>query len=174
MTFVLRPATLEDVPHFEKWGREPHVIAATSDDPNAVVAFEDAEWREEISNGDPASAYFVAEVDGHPIGAMHNTHHGTTNAVCMPEVLKLNAPAIRDRFDRLAAYLDIPGGYDGFCTFVDAFNDSFSIPKNLTELGVTNPDIDALTEAALRDPSCGGNPVELTRDNVRGLFEALI
>ena len=70
MTLVLRPATLEDVPHFEQWDREPHVIAATSDDPDADVAFEDAEWREEISNDDPASAYFVAEVDGHPIGAM--------------------------------------------------------------------------------------------------------
>src|SRR6056297_3318954 len=27
----------------------------------------------------------------HPIGAMHHTHHGTTNAVCMPAVLRLNA-----------------------------------------------------------------------------------
>ena len=33
----------------------------------------------------------------HPIGAMHHTHHGTTNAVCMPAVLKLNAPAILKR-----------------------------------------------------------------------------
>jgi alcohol dehydrogenase class IV len=35
----------------------------------------------------------------HPIGAVHNTHHGTTNAVCMPAVLQFNAPAIADRFD---------------------------------------------------------------------------
>ena len=70
MTLQLRPAMPADVPHFEKWDREPHVIAATSDDPEADVAFEGAEWLEEITNGDPASAYFVAEVDGHPIGAM--------------------------------------------------------------------------------------------------------
>ncbi len=110
----------------------------------------------------------------HPIGAVHHTHHGTTNAVCMPPVLKLNATAIREKFDRAAAYLGIDGGFDGFCAFVDEFNDSFAIPKTLTALGVENPDIDALTEAALRDPSCGGNPVELTRENVKRLFEALL
>lgn len=35
----------------------------------------------------------------HPIGAHFNSHHGTTNAVCMPTVLAFNADAIRDRFD---------------------------------------------------------------------------
>ena len=53
----------------------------------------------------------------HPIGAHHHTHHGTTNAVCMPEVLKFNADAIRGRFDSAAAYLGIPGGFDGFRAF---------------------------------------------------------
>ena len=33
----------------------------------------------------------------HPIGAMYHTHHGTTNAVCMPAVLQFNRPAIADR-----------------------------------------------------------------------------
>lgn len=70
MSLILRPATPADVPHLERWDREPHVIAATSDDPDADVAFEDAEWQDEISGDDPASAYFIAEVDGRPIGAM--------------------------------------------------------------------------------------------------------
>ncbi len=33
-------------------------------------------------------------------------------------------------------------------------------------------DLDMLTEMALEDPSCGGNPVEMTRENTRALFEA--
>ena len=41
----------------------------------------------------------------HPIGAMYNTHHGTTNAVCMPAVLDLNASKISQRFDQVAGYI---------------------------------------------------------------------
>ena len=110
----------------------------------------------------------------HPIGAQFHTHHGTTNAVCMPAVLGMNAPAIRARFDAVAAYLNIDGGFDGFCDFVDQFNASFSIPKSLNELGVTNPDIDQLVEMALNDPSAGGNPVTMTKENTRALFEAVL
>ena len=108
----------------------------------------------------------------HPIGAVFNTHHGTTNAVCMPAVLAFNADAIRGRFDQAAAYLGIDGGFDGFCEFVQQFNDSFAIPRTLTEMGVSADRLDDLVAMALEDPSCGGNPVELTADGLRGLFRA--
>lgn len=110
----------------------------------------------------------------HPIGAIHHTHHGTTNAVCMPAVLKFNADAIRARFDLAAGYLGIDGGFDGFCAFVDGFNDAMGIPRTLTELGVRDPDLDRLTEIALRDPSTGGNPVEMTPENTRSLLQSLL
>ena len=110
----------------------------------------------------------------HPIGAVFNTHHGTTNAVCMPAVLDLNEPMIRDRFDRAAGYLGIDGGYDGFRAFVQDFNDSFNIPRKLSDMGVTGDKMDVLVPMALSDPSCGGNPVELTKENVTALFEAVI
>ncbi|MGK7755349.1 MULTISPECIES: iron-containing alcohol dehydrogenase [unclassified Roseovarius] len=110
----------------------------------------------------------------HPIGAHHHTHHGTTNAVCMPAVLQFNAPAIRDRFGPAAAYLGIEGGFDGFCAFVDQLNDSLGIPRTLTDLGVIDPDLDTLVDAALRDPSTGGNPIEMTPENTRKLFEACL
>ena len=110
----------------------------------------------------------------HPIGAVFNTHHGTTNAVCMPAVLELNAPLIADRFDRAASYIGVSGGFDGFRTFVQEFNDSFAIPRKLREMGATLDKIDELVPAALADPSCGGNPVELNEANVRALFEAVI
>ena len=110
----------------------------------------------------------------HPIGAVYGTHHGTTNAVCMPAVLELNAPEIRARFDQAAGYLRVDGGFDGFCAFVQGFNDQLGIPRKLSEMGVGTDRIDELTAMALEDPSCGGNPVELTEENVRGLFEAVI
>ena len=108
----------------------------------------------------------------HPIGAMHNTHHGTTNAVVMQPVLKFNRAAIEERIGWASAYLGIEGGFDGFYAFVGELNKSLGIPANLTELGVKNADMDALVKSALADPSTGGNPVEMTAENTRTLFEA--
>lgn len=110
----------------------------------------------------------------HPIGAAHNTHHGTTNAVCMPKVLEFNRAAVREKFAGVAAYLGIDAGFDGFCNYVEELNASLGIPKTLTELGVTNPDLDALVDAALRDPSTGGNPIIMTKENTRALLESLL
>ncbi len=110
----------------------------------------------------------------HPVGAHFNTHHGTTNAVCMPAVLDFNAPAIADRFAQAAAYLGIDGGFDGFRAFVQDFNDSLCIPRKLSELGVTESAIPDLVQGALIDPSCGGNPVELTQENLTNLFNTAL
>ncbi|PIB24722.1 alcohol dehydrogenase [Amylibacter kogurei] len=107
----------------------------------------------------------------HPIGAVHHTHHGTTNATVMLQVLKFNKDAIADRLTDAANYLGIKGGFDGFYQFVSDLNDSLGIPKNLTELGIQNPDIDALTKSALNDPSTGGNPVVMTYENTKKLIE---
>lgn len=110
----------------------------------------------------------------HPIGAVHHTHHGTTNAVCMPAVLKLNESKIRDRFDSVTGYLGIQNGFSGFKVFVDEFNASLNIPLRLSDLGVENPDLGKLVKGALSDPSCGGNPVKLTSDNLKALFEEVL
>ena len=110
----------------------------------------------------------------HPIGAIFNTHHGTTNAVVMQNVLAFNRPAIEGKLTLAAAYLEIEGGYDGFYERVGQLNKTFSIPKNLTELGVKNPDIDLLVKEALADPSTGGNPIEMTAENTRELLLACL
>ena len=110
----------------------------------------------------------------HPIGAMYNTHHGTTNAVVMAAVLELNRDAIESRIERLAAYLGIDGGFDGFVGYVRELNASLGIPASLGDLGVTDPDIDWLVDSALKDPSVGGNPVPMDADYTRRLIEACL
>jgi alcohol dehydrogenase class IV len=110
----------------------------------------------------------------HPIGAFYNSHHGTTNAVVMAPVLQFNRAAIETRINALAAYLGIDGGFEGFYDYVRKLNASLGIPANLTELGVSDPDMDWLVASALKDPSVGGNPVEMTAENTRKLFEACL
>ncbi len=110
----------------------------------------------------------------HPVGAVYGTHHGTTNAVVMPACLRFNRPAIEDKIAHAADYLGIKGGFDGFLAEVEAMNDSLGIPKRLSEMGVATNRIDELTRMALEDPSVGGNPVEMTFENTRALFQEVI
>ena len=108
----------------------------------------------------------------HPIGALHHTHHGTTNAVVMQQVLMFNKSKVRKSLARAANYLSITGGFEGFHAFVGELNAKLGIPANLTDLGVKDPDIDLLVAGAIKDPSCGGNPVKMTATNTRKLLEA--
>jgi len=61
---------LSDVPHLDLWDRQPHVIAATSDDGHQTKAFGDLYWPDELSLVAPDNQYFIAELEGRPIGAM--------------------------------------------------------------------------------------------------------
>ncbi len=70
----LRPATADDAEILAAWDREPHVIACSSDDPDAEVAF-GSDWRDEITSSAYELTYVMAEVDGQPVGVM---------AVCDP------------------------------------------------------------------------------------------
>jgi len=108
----------------------------------------------------------------HPVGAVYGTHHGTTNAVVMPIVLEFNKVEIEGRIDRAAAYLGINGGFAGFHDQVMELRALLNIPASLSAMGVQFADLDMLTDMALEDPSCGGNPVLMTRSNTRALFDA--
>jgi len=72
---VLRPVTMDDVPLLDRWDLEPHVISASSDDPDAQKAFGDIYWPNELAMQDEFYQYFIAELilpggGGRPLGAM--------------------------------------------------------------------------------------------------------
>lgn len=110
----------------------------------------------------------------HPVGAIYNTHHGMTNAVVMPPVLRFNRPAIEDRIVRAAAYLGISGGFDGFYDYVLKLREELGVPDKLSALGVGTDRIEEMSEMAIVDPTAGGNPVELTLDAAKTLFRECI
>jgi alcohol dehydrogenase len=108
----------------------------------------------------------------HPVGALYDTHHGTTNAVFMPYVLAYNRAAIEERIGPLAAYLGIEGGFPGFLDWVLALRQRIGVPHTLRDLGVDDGRADLIAEMAPKDPTAGGNPVPLTREASLRLFRA--
>ena len=71
-----------------------------------------------------------------------------------------------------ARYLDVDGGFDGFRAMIAKLISDLGIPANLTGLGISSPDIDAIVSGALKDPSTGGNPIAMTPENTRILVES--
>ncbi len=110
----------------------------------------------------------------HPVGAIYNTHHGMTNAVVMPPVLRFNRPAIEGKIGLAAAYLGISGGFDGFYDYVLKLREDLGVPDKLSALGVGTDRIDEMAAMAIVDPTAGGNPVELTLDTAKQLFRDCI
>ncbi|PDT42434.1 MULTISPECIES: iron-containing alcohol dehydrogenase [Sinorhizobium] len=110
----------------------------------------------------------------HPVGAIYNTHHGMTNAVVMPPVLRFNRPAIEEKIARAAAYLGIAGGFDGFYDYVLQLREELGVPDKLFALGVGTDRIGEMAEMAIVDPTASGNPVKLTLDAAKKLFAECI
>jgi alcohol dehydrogenase class IV len=107
----------------------------------------------------------------HPVGALYDTHHGMTNAVFMPYVLVFNRAAIEAKIARLAAYLGIAGGFDGFLDAVLELRNEIGVPHTLEGLGVDAARRDEIADMAIVDPTAGGNPVKLTKDGALRIFD---
>ncbi|MBV8186671.1 MAG: iron-containing alcohol dehydrogenase [Alphaproteobacteria bacterium] len=111
----------------------------------------------------------------HPVGAMLDTHHGLTNAVAMPYVLKFNRPAVDDKIKRLARWLGLANPtFDGFLEWILALRREIAIPHTLAELGVKQSHLDTLAEMAAADPTAGGNPIRAGVPEMRRLYEAAL
>jgi aminoglycoside 6'-N-acetyltransferase len=67
---VLRTMALSDIPLLQFWDRQPHVIAATADNPIEPTDLSDTYWADELALVAPDYQYFIAELDGRAIGAL--------------------------------------------------------------------------------------------------------
>ena len=106
----------------------------------------------------------------HPIGAIYDTHHGLTNAVVMPYVLVFNRNQIEPKIQRLAAWLGIEGGFQGFLDWLLGLRAELSVPHTLQALGVPTDRFDELAAMAVSDPTAGGNPEPLDLAGANRLF----
>ena len=107
----------------------------------------------------------------HPIGAIYNTHHGTTNAVVMNKVLNFNKDYIHDKIEKLSIYLDIENGFNGFTAFVSDLCNNLNIPNGLKDIGVVENQLELIASMAIVDPTASGNPKELTFNNTLNLLK---
>ena len=94
----------------------------------------------------------------HMVGADFDTHHGLTNAVALPAVMRFNKPAMTDKLAPMAAALGLE--QDDFDTFYRALCqllDDLDIPVSLGDLGIPLEAAGELAAKAHLDAAAGSN-----------------
>ncbi len=111
----------------------------------------------------------------HPLGAHHDAHHGTLNAVLMPYVLQANREAIEPRIVAAARYLNLPA--PSFTTFLDwilALREHIGIPHTLAAIGIDASDDATIGELAVADGSHATNPIAFTAVQYGEIFRRAV
>ena len=108
----------------------------------------------------------------HPVGSIYNTHHGLTNAVFMPYVIKKNKDAIEGKLIALSRYLGFSNqSFDGFMTWILDLRESLQIPHTLEELIHEDTKLEEMSAMALVDPTAGSNPIKLNQSDFLKLYK---
>ncbi len=110
----------------------------------------------------------------HPFGGLYDAHHGMLNGIIMPYVVKANRKKIETKIERVAAYLGIKGGFNGFLKFILALRKDTGIPHKLADIGIDTKRLDEVAEVAKRDPNDSGNPVKLSVKQYKALAKKCV
>ena len=117
-----------------------------------------------------------------PVGAVHGTQHGLTNAVLLPHVLELNRdrPHVAAKCRRLARFCGLTGAnnegadaVDVVKHWVEALCAELDVPRTLAAIGVDGASAAECAEKAAANPTGWDNPGgRLTAAEYEGLFWA--
>jgi len=108
----------------------------------------------------------------HMVGAEYDTHHGLTNAIILPSVLRFNEPEITDKIPVMAEAMGIEDkSFDGFYGSVCAILDDLNIPVTLVEIGVSIDCAPAIAHKASQDGVALTNPRSATVSEIQSIVE---
>lgn len=117
----------------------------------------------------------------HPLSALHDVPHGVACAMLLPTVMKFNAPAALPKYVDIAKALGVykegmtqQEAADAACAEIDNLSRMVGIPAHLSELGITEKDIDALADQAILDVCTPGNPREVTREDIVNIYRQIL
>ncbi len=116
----------------------------------------------------------------HPLGAFYDTPHGVANALLLPYVLEYNAESqAKPKFKAIAKAMGVKHTKkmtddEAVKAAVDAIRElsvSIGIPQKLSEIGVKEEDLQALSAAAFNDVCTGGNPRPTSPEEILEIYK---
>ncbi|MGF9695788.1 iron-containing alcohol dehydrogenase [Paenibacillus sp. MABNR03] len=117
----------------------------------------------------------------HQLGGVYDLPHGVCNAMLLPYVEEMNAKHVPGKFRHIAKAIgmNVKGKSDEECStyVIDAIRQlsrEVGIPEKLSELGVTDPDLELLADNAMKDACAPGNPYQPSKEEVVELFRKIV
>lgn len=117
----------------------------------------------------------------HPMGSLFDIPHGVANALLLPTIMEFNAPVCLAKYRNIAEAMgvDTKGMNDeeaaqAACDAVRQLGIEVGIPQTLTEIGIKEENIEALSQQAITDVCTPGNPREVTIDDIRALYKKVL
>jgi len=111
----------------------------------------------------------------HPINAQFDVHHGLSNAIFMPYVLTFNKSVIEKRIISICNYLNLNSTFESFLEWILNLRKELNIPHKLSDVMDCNEiDLEKLSLMAFEDPSTGGNPKKITKDDLKEMYKKSI
>jgi alcohol dehydrogenase class IV len=108
----------------------------------------------------------------HPLSSLCGLHHGLANALCLPFVMYFNAERKPGLYRRIGIALGLSDPTDAATIkAVRGLFDDIGLAAGLRAHGVDESKLDALANQACADSCHQTNPVPVTRENLRSLYE---
>ncbi|WP_239255641.1 iron-containing alcohol dehydrogenase [Listeria ilorinensis] len=117
----------------------------------------------------------------HQLGGVYDLPHGVCNAMLLPIVERENAKRVPEKFRRIAEAIGMrtEGKSDQECAdfAINAIRElsiEVGIPEKLSELGLTDVDLNKLADNSLKDACAPGNPYMPTKEETIAMFEEIL
>ncbi|HEX3987991.1 MAG TPA: iron-containing alcohol dehydrogenase [Verrucomicrobiae bacterium] len=108
----------------------------------------------------------------HPLSTFCGLHHGTANALCTPFVMQWNAERKPGVYRRVGIAFDLPNPDDkSTIEHVSAMFREIGLAPGLRAYGVKESLLDPMSDQAFADTCHRTNPVPVTRDDLRQLYQ---
>jgi alcohol dehydrogenase class IV len=120
----------------------------------------------------------------HPIGVYHHIHHGTSNAIFLPPVMRFNLQAVRADYAQIAPLLQNPAGPERIdprdesapqaaIDSVRSLLRDIGISATLRKSGLTSEEgFEIMAKDAAESPQVLTNPVHATEEDMLSLLRA--
>lgn len=117
----------------------------------------------------------------HPMGSLFDVPHGVANALLLPTVMEFNMPGCEAKYGRIAEAMGVDtagmSAEEAARAAVDAVKAlavKVGIPQHLSELGIGEENIAALSAQAIEDVCTPGNPRDVTLADIEALYRKVL